>query len=210
MDTNENMAWEMEAPVLAALPRITPYRVPADYFENLSGQITSVVRLDNIKAKEQYGFKVPTGYFESLSTNIQSRIRVETLALQDSGFRTPPQYFEKLQAEILRQTAQQEQEVPAKQKVLKLWQNDFFKYASAACFVLLAASGLYFNQQKTVQENRYAEISSEAILYNIDENVIIEHLKESQSANNSSMPSQSEIENYLLDHYSIKDLSDNL
>ena len=32
---DENMEWEMEAPTLAALPRITPYRVPDNYFNDL-------------------------------------------------------------------------------------------------------------------------------------------------------------------------------
>ena len=165
---NENMEWEMEAPILAALPRITPYRVPDNYFNDLTAQITATVFLDGLNQKE------------------------------GSGFITPSSYFDKLQATILDQTVNT--------KTIRFWQRDLMKYAAAACFILLAASGLYVNEQNKVKST---ELASEAILYDIDESVIIEHLQESQTATNTSA-SQAEIESYILEHYSSNELSNNL
>ena len=169
---NENMEWEMEAPILAALPRITPYCVPDNYFDDLTAQINAAVFLDRLNQKE------------------------------GSGFITPSSYFDKLQATILDQTIYTK---PAT-KVIRFWQHDLMKYAAAACFILLAASGLYVNEQNKVKST---ELASEAILYDIDESVIIEHLQESQTATNTSA-SQAEIESYILEHYSSNELSNNL
>ena len=165
---NENMEWEMEAPTLAALPRITPYRVPDNYFNNLSAEINAAVFLDG---------------------------------LHGSGFTTPLNYFDKLQATILDQTINT--------KIIRFWYHDLIKYAAAACIIVLAASSLYVNEQNKVKEAKFTELASEAMLYDIDESVIIEHLKESQTATNASA-SKAEIESYILDHYSSNDLSNNL
>ena len=83
------------------------------------------------------------------------------------------------------------------------------KYASAACFVVLIASGLYLNNQNTVQNLRNSELANEQMLYDIDESVIIEHLEESQNVTTSSA-SDTEMENYILNHYSSSDLTNNL
>ncbi|MBC7615985.1 MAG: hypothetical protein H7202_07960 [Pedobacter sp.] len=172
---NENMEWEMEAPTLASLPRINSYRVPDNYFNDLTAQINAAVFLDGLYQKE------------------------------GTGFTTPSSYFNKLQANILDQTVNIKPAI----KVIRFWHRDLMKYAAAACFILLAASGLYVNEQSKVKEALSSELASEAMLYDIDESVIIEHLKESQTATNTSA-SQAEIESYILDHYSSNDLSNNL
>ena len=169
---NENMEWEMEAPTLAALPKITPYRVPDNYFNDLTAQINTAVFLDGLHQKE------------------------------GSGFTTPSSYFDKLQATFLDQTVNIKPAI----KIIRFWHRDLMKYAAAACIILLAASGLYLNEQSKVKST---ELANEALLYDIDESVIIEHLKESQTATNTSA-SEAEIESYILDHYSSNDLSNNL
>ena len=202
------MEWESEAPILAALPRITPYRVPDNYFKDLTSQLNAVVFLDGLTEKNGNGFSVPTNYFETLNEQIISRIAVEQFksTTATDGFKTPANYFDKLQASILDQTVNAQ---PAP-KVIRLWSSDLMRYAAAACFILLTAGGLYFNQQRlTKAETQSTELASEAMLYDIDESVIIEHLKESQTATNTSA-SQAEMESYILEHYSSNDLSNNL
>ena len=198
------MEWENEAPTLAALPRITPYRVPDGYFEDVAAQVKRVVFLKNLGEKEGYGFTVPTNYFEELNTQIISRIAVEQF--KSVGFTTPTNYFEKLQASILDQTVNVAR---PKTKVVRLWHTDFMKYAAAACFILITASGLYLNEQNKVKQVQSTEIVGEAMLYDIDESVIIQHLSESQVATHTSA-SQAEMESYILEHYSANDLSNNL
>jgi hypothetical protein len=200
---DEDMEWEMEAPTLAALPRITPYRVPDNYFNDLTVQLNTTVSLHSFTQKEGHGFIVPANYFEELSGQIQSRIKLEQF--KSEGFATPVNYFDKLQANILSQTVESKPE----RKVVRLWQADLMRYAAAACFILLTASGLYFNQQSTVKETHAADLASEAMLYDIDESVIIEHLNETQTATNNNA-SHAEMERYILDHYSSNDLSNNL
>lgn len=204
---DEHMEWEKEAAFLASLPRTTPYRVPDNYFDHLQLHINQSVFVEGLMQKEDQGFTVPANYFEDLTTQIEDRIalsQLQALTVTD-GFKTPEGYFEKLQANILSQTTEVRQPKP---KVLKLWQSDFMKYVSAACVIVLTASGLYLNQQNTLKQDRKIELASEQMLYDIDESVIIEHLQEGQTANTSA--SDTEMENYILNHFSSSDLSSNL
>jgi len=199
----ENMEWELEAPYLASLPRTTPFSVPDDYFKHFQSQVESVIFLNGLAEKEDLGFSVPTGYFEDLTSAIQSRITVDSFANREASFTTPDNYFEKLNAAILSKTISDK----PKTKVRRLWGSDFMKYASAACFIILAATGLYLNQQNNLKLERSAELVSEQMLYDIDENVIIEHLNETQTASNLS---NAEMESYILENYTSNDISTNL
>ncbi len=204
---DEDIAWEKEAPTLAALPRTTPYSVPDNYFNDLTAQLNATAFLNGLTQNNGYGFTVPANYFEELNEQIKSSVSLlqfQSIATNE-GFATPSNYFEKLQANILSQTV----EVKTERKTVRLWQSDLVKYAAAACFILLTASGLYLNQQSTVEQIQSTELASEAILYDIDESVIIEHLKESQTATNNTA-SQAEMESYILNHYSSSELSNNL
>lgn len=206
MKDNENMEWEKEAAFLAGLPRTTPYRVPENYFDHLQLHINQSVFVEGLMQKEDQGFTVPQNYFEDLAWQIEDRIatdQLRTLTATD-GFKTPTGYFEKLQADILSQTAASK----SKPKTIRLWQSDLMRYVSAACFIVLTASGLYLNQQHTIKQNRKIELANEQMLYDIDESVIIEHLEEGQNANASA--SDTEMENYILNHFSSSDLSNNL
>ncbi|RZL50839.1 MAG: hypothetical protein EOP00_02420, partial [Pedobacter sp.] len=201
---DDNMEWELEASHLASLPRTTPFNVPAQYFDDLTARINQSVFVDGLMQKEDQGFTVPQNYFEDLGIQIESRIalaKIKSLVNND-GFKTPANYFDKLNAEILSKTSA----TATKTKVVRLWSSDLMKYASAACFILLAATGLYLNEQNSVKLNRSAEIASEQMLYDIDESVILEHIQESQNVTSSSA-SDKEIENYILENYSTSDLS---
>ena len=153
--------------------------------------------------KDAAGFTVPPNYFEVLNAQIKSQIAIEKF--KSVGFTTPSNYFNKLQTSILDQTVNAKQTTT----VIRFWSSDLMKYAAAACFILLTASALYLNQQSAIKETRSTELANETMLYDIDESVIIEHLKESQTATNKGA-SQTEMESYILDHYSSNDLSNNL
>jgi len=201
------MEWEVEAPYLANLSKTTPYRVPDQYFDDLQVRIQQSIFLENLGQKENQGFTLPTGYFNELSSQIESRIYVEEIKtlVKSDGFKTPVNYFEQLQANIIDKTTAKQ----AKPHVVKLWHTDLMKYASAACILILTASGLYLNQQNAIKELRSNEIAKEQVLYDIDESVIIEHLQESSNASMNNA-SNTEMENYILDNFSSNDLSNNL
>lgn len=207
MKRDENIDWEMEAPLLASLPRITPFRVPDQYFGDLQTHIHQSVFVDSLMQRENQGFSVPENYFEELGANIEARIAIDKFKnlTDNDGFRTPVNYFDNLNAQILSKTSA----LKPKTKVFKFWSSDLMRYAAAACFIILTASGLYLNQQNTLQQNRNTEIANEQMLYDIDESVIIEHLIESQSLTSVS-PSDTELENYILSHYSTNDLANDL
>lgn len=204
---DENMDWEKEASHLASLSRSTPYRVPDNYFDDLQARINQSVFVASLMQKENPGFVVPQNYFENLSEQIESKIATEQIKelVKIDGFKTPANYFEKLNAAILDQTIH----ATPKIKKISLWRSDLVKYAAAACLVIATSTGLYFNQNKEVSQNTTAELISEQMLYDIDESVIIEHLQESENIS-TSLASDKEIENYILENYSSSDISNNL
>lgn len=202
------MEWEKEASYLASLPRSSPYRVPDQYFDDLQSRIQRSVFLDGLALKENQGFKLPTGYFDSLRTQIDAKLSTKRLSelVEKQGFQVPSTYFDELQARITAKVV----EAKPQPKLRKLWHTDAMKYVSAACFILVAASVLYVNQQQTLKEQRKDELAHEQMLYDIDESVIIEHLSESKAASTTNNASPTEIENYILDNFSSNDLSNNL
>lgn len=204
---DENMDWEKEASHLASLSRSTPYRVPDNYFDDLQARINQSVFISDLMQKEDPGFVVPQNYFENLAEQIESKIataQIKELVKAD-GFKTPANYFEKLNTAILDQTIN----ATPKIKKISLWRSDLVKYAAAACLVIATATGFYFNQNKEISQNATAELISEQMLYDIDESVIIEHLQESENMS-TSLASDKEIENYILENYSSSDISNNL
>lgn len=201
------MEWEKEAPQLASLPRTTPYSVPDKYFNSLQERINDSVFVDGLMQKGNQGFTVPQNYFEELGTQIESRIALDQIhnLVETDGFKTPANYFDKLNAEILSKTSA----AASKTKVVRFWRTDFMRYAAAACFILVVASGLYVNEQQNAKAIRADELANEQMLYNIDESVIFEHIQESQIAA-ASMTTDTEMENYILDNFSSTELSNNL
>ncbi|RZK59486.1 MAG: hypothetical protein EOO91_05155 [Pedobacter sp.] len=203
----EHMEWEKEAPQLASLSRTTPFSVPDNYFNELQNRINESVFVDGLMQKENHGFTVPQNYFEDLGSQIESRIAVGQIKslVKNDGFKTPANYFETLQADILSKTSGTTQ----KTKVVRLWGSDLMKYVAAACLFLVIGSSFYFTQQSKVKQTASLELANEQVLYDIDENTILEHLQESETATTTSV-SDTEMENYILDNFSSTDLSNNL
>lgn len=197
---DENMEWQLEAPYLASLHRTTPYRVPENYFNELSKRINQNVFLTNLFAKENQGFNVPQNYFETLTSQIETNIALQQINLKADGFSTPSNYFENLQAKIVAKTNAK----PT--KTIRLWASDINKYAAAACVIVISAFALFLNQQAKINSKNDAELANEQLLYGIDESIIIEHIQEKSTVNNTD----TDLENYILNNFSTRDISNNL
>lgn len=147
-------------------------------------------------------FSVPHNYFENLSANIEAKVAVDRLkALSpEQTFTVPSGYFDRMKEEVLFKAK-------SPSKVLKLWNSNVLKYASAACFVLVAGLGVYFNQEQPQPSVNYAEIANEQILFDIDEDVIIDHIQGTDQVTRSLSADQSDLENYILTNFSFRELT---
>ena len=213
----ENDEWKTEAPNLASLPSENPFGVPENYFNSLSDTINTTVYAEKLKdAIPASGFTVPEQYFSTL----KARIVIETgLGIlqhlpEKDGNSIPDGYFQHLQSKILARTTAETEEVKPevmpvqeKSKIIRLWHSDLLKYASAACFILVTAFGLYLNQQKFTQETNVSDIANEQMLYDIDEQDIIEHIERNAPVVQQKTPTHQELETYILNNYSQNDLS---
>jgi hypothetical protein len=230
----ENNEWKAEAPYLAGLPIENPFLVPEQYFETLPEAITHSVYIDELKqVSTAPGYTVPDQYFSSLKDRILAQTSEEVLNTDEqylveaadesvdtaeilkrlpaaAGFSTPDQYFQQLQSKILAQTS--EEAAPARaSKIVRLWHSGLLKYASAACFILVAAFGFYLNQQtyKPAAASA-AETANEQMLYDIDEQDIIDHVEGNVADEPRDKATNAELETYILNHYSQSELSSEL
>lgn len=204
-----------EAPTLAAMGKRNPFSVPDGYFENCDEAIFSAVFLDGLKQKtNNNNFEVPQNYFEELSERIQTHIALAEMPKAENTFAVPENYFDTLQSRITDRIAASEPKREA--RIVPLWRRNIVKYASAACFVLMASFGVYFYQNgstATVQQVQSAEAVNEQLLYDIDESTIIDHLEaQNTTLSNAKTTSASdtEMENYILSNFSSNDLSQEL
>jgi hypothetical protein len=213
----ENNDWKTEAPLLAGLPVHNPFSVPEGYFDGLGGQISNAVYLEGLKtAVTESGFTVPEDYMEGLTDHITAAIAVDRLKetvfneakVANEGFAVPANYFEQLQAGILAKTAAESAQKP-QAKIVRLWHSKLLKYASAACFVIVASFGvLYFNQQDVIKPvTNTADAATEQMLLDIDEQLIIEHIEaDSKQTKTTSAVKDAALENYILSNFSQSDL----
>lgn len=215
MDNNlENKDWKDEAPTLAALPLQHAFSVPEGYFERLPIQITNVIYLDKLKEKAaETGFNAPDHYFEELNQQIHSEIlaeRLKAIAPVKEYAPVSAVYFEELSASIRAKTIGAPQKQP--NKIVRLWQSSLLKYASAACFVIVSATGLYFYQQQAQHNTKlaYAEMPTEQMLYDIDEQVIIEHIEANDLHQTKPAATDVALENYILNNYTQSDIASDL
>lgn len=215
----ENNEWKAEAPYIAGLPKVNPFGVPEQYFSTNLSSLNAQIYLAGLKTENQsQGFTVPENYFEDLKDQIYFQTAGKHFlndTLSQNGYNTPDNYFAKLQSNILAKTTEADVLVVVKEtKIVRLWHSDLLKYASAACFILITAFGLYLNQQNFSQQSKTAEMSTELaneqMLYDIDEQDIIDHVQGNNVEEQQPAASQAEIESYILNNYSQNDLSSNL
>lgn len=167
-----------------------------------------------MKGIKETGFTTPSNYFEELNDTIRAKMATERLraVVSQEGYTVPPNYFEQLQANIMSRTIGQT--VTSRQsKVVRLWRSNVLKYASAACFVIIAGLGVYFNsnEQTVTQSNSYNnEAAAEQVLFDIDEEVIIEHIEANYKDQQQPTATETALENYILNNYTQNDLTTNL
>ncbi|MEJ5962712.1 hypothetical protein [Pedobacter immunditicola] len=154
-------------------------------------------------------FTVPENYFEQLNRDIQTRIAEERLkALTDGrGFIVPDLYFEQLSSRIEARLIPEEDKKAA--KVVRLWNNDLLKYATAACFILITAFGLYLNNRPAETPVMSAEMASEQFLLDIDEQLILDEVGDQQLRQTNTSASEQELETYILSNYSSNEIAAN-
>lgn len=128
------------------------FTVPENYFENLNSNIQSRIVVEE-HLNEEHGFTVPENYFENLNAQIQSRLLVEqALVNAEDSFTVPENYFNSLNKNILNQTVNQEV-VKRKSNVIRMFSSTAFKYATAACVILMVGAGVIFKPFTSVNHN---------------------------------------------------------
>jgi hypothetical protein len=203
----ENSDWKNEAPYLAGLGVKSPFAVPEGYFEQLPERIHQAIYLENLRAElPEDGFKIPVNYFDELNTEIEAKLAAGRLKemVPNNGFAVPGDYFNQLQTKIAEKTKNKET------KIVRLWHSKLLKYASAACFVLISATGIYFYPGNSSRQAASAELANEQMLYDIDENTIIEHIQSNSLKAESPAVADSDLENYILSNYSQNDIASDL
>ncbi len=79
--------------------RVNPFIVPQGYFDTLSSNIRSQIRVEKLNIRENKGFSVPEGYFEGLQHSILSEVKL-TSYKDKSSFEVPEGYFDALEDSI--------------------------------------------------------------------------------------------------------------
>jgi len=215
MDNNlEHNDWKDEAPHFSRLPKVNPFAVPDQYFEGLSDKICAAVFVDELKAKA--GFpesEVPAGYFEQLPDEINAKITLDALQLpKQPGFTVPDGYFDRINATILEKVSQT---TTPEVKVTKLWPSKLTRYAAAACLALITSFAVYLNQDKlfkpTEQVSNTAALNEDPMLWDIDEELIMEQMESGSSGiTTNTSATSAELEDYIIDHYSQYEIASNL
>jgi hypothetical protein len=215
MDNNlEHNDWKDEAPNLSRLPKVNPFAVPEQYFDNLSERICASVFVEDLKADAGvFEADVPEGYFESLQDEITAKIMLDALNLpKQEGFAVPQGYFDKINDNILSKVSEGEASEP---KVRKLWPNHMTRYAAAACLVLISGFAVYMNQDSlfstTRESNTTVSVSEDPMLWDIDEQTIRDEMDSGTSGNSTNTSATSaELEDYILNHYTQYEIASNL
>lgn len=186
------------------------HTVPDQYFSSLKDRILAQTseKQTFIKDSSNTVFDASAAYAAEDDYNDDDILASLPAA---AGFSTPDQYFQKLQSKILAQTVEEIAAPVKESKIIRLWHSGLLKYASAACFVLVAAFGFYLNQQSYKPEaSTAAEIANEQMLYDMDEQDIIDHVAGTVADAPKSNATNAELETYILNNYSQSDLSSEL
>jgi hypothetical protein len=149
-------------------------------------------------------FSVPEDYFETLSDRIQGMIALDSWKIEEHeiGFTVPENYFDELSTRIAVKV-----KVKSESKIHKLLYSNFFKYSAAACIVLMSGILLYINEPARVSEKTaYNEMVTDQMLFEIDEEMIIDHIQQNETKNPGDDVSHAELENYILNNFTQSDL----
>lgn len=155
MSRNETILQELKqiSPVVANLSENNVYSVPTDYFNNLSGEVFSKIKTEELLSSLKTNpFSTPKGYFNQFEQNIIDKIKgaerisddvKEELSLiaptlnnipKTTPFAVPSDYFE---------NSQKIDVSTPKSKVVKLFTaRKFVLYAAAAVFTTVLGIGI--------------------------------------------------------------------
>ncbi|MET4081583.1 hypothetical protein ABIB40_001532 [Pedobacter sp. UYP30] len=208
----ENNEWIELAPSLAKMNRRNPFATPINYFETLEQQTNNAIFLAEMaENKHNYGLEVPEDYFLTLFTNIGTTIKLTEKIKSESAFEVPADYFSQLQDKLAAKTAPRK--ATTKPKIVRLWHKNLVKYASAACLVLVSSFGIYYYNQHVdlMPEVSATETTQDQFLYDIDESTIIQQINTEQPVESKNVSAtDTEMENYLLNHYTTTELAQEL
>lgn len=208
-DSIGNNDWKKEAPKLGALPVRNPFCVPEKYFDELPIRISNEIYLNSLKEEvNATGFDTPKNYFDDLNRQISAAVSVASIKalVPPAKEEVHEGFFEHQRLAILSKTVQEKKAY--KSKVIRLWHSSLLKYASAACFIILSATGIYFYEQQSVDRSpAYADMATEQMLYDIEEQVIIDHIQADHIQKTQSVAENAALENYILNNYSQSDLA---
>ncbi|MCO5934056.1 hypothetical protein NAF17_00770 [Mucilaginibacter sp. RB4R14] len=147
------------------------FAVPTGYFDQLTQNIQSRINIETAASSEAENFSVPAGYFDNLQQQITARIAVEELLVKEPAFTVPDNYFEQLNRDILNKTINQEA-VIRKTIVRKLWASNTFKYATAACLLLIVGTGAF------LREAQQPVTHSQTLLHKQVSNIPVDEIKD--------------------------------
>ena len=176
----------------------TGFTVPAGYFDELTSNIQSRINIEAAINSEATGFTVPENYFNDLEQQISSRIAVEELLETNSAsFAVPEGYFEKLNKSILNKTVNQEV-IIRKTIVRKLWASNTFKYATAACLMLIIGAGIILREAATPVTHTHTYLHTQ--LSDVPATEIKDYLELHIDGNDALMDNEKQINTEALDN----------
>ncbi|MBK0381874.1 hypothetical protein I5M32_02790 [Pedobacter sp. SD-b] len=178
---DKNMERENGAPLLAAIDQTNPFKVPENYFDDLSNKIIGEIKISALSKINT--FITPHNYFDDLSNQIINQINLEKIKNNSTDFAVPDGYFEDAKLKILNAVK------PQKKSFSKVIRFSFIRYAAAACILLMTSAGIYLNIHQTknlsYQLSQVPDEEIESYLKqhtdNADVPLIIENLPEKPS-----------------------------
>ncbi|MBC7418011.1 MAG: hypothetical protein H7325_07635 [Pedobacter sp.] len=209
----ENNEWVGLAPSLAKMITRTPFTTPESYFEALEEQTkTAIFFAEIIDNEQKNGLQVPPLYFTVLSENIATTLKLSENITSEQAFSVPVNYFNQLQDKLAAKITSSK--VAKTSKIIRLLNTNLVKYATAACLLLVSSFGIYFYNQHTTSETEIlsqTEVLKNQFLYDIDESTIIQNIgTENPIESKNVSVTDTEMENYLLNHYTAIELAQDL
>ncbi|WP_461451304.1 hypothetical protein [Mucilaginibacter sp.] len=130
------------------------FSVPQNYFDELSSNIQSRINIESYVNNKADGHAIPQDYFANFEQQINARILVEEAISDNESFAVPEGYFDKLNKAVLNKTVNQDM-VKRKSKgiVRRMYETNTFKYAAAACFMVMVGTGLLITNSTTPTEH---------------------------------------------------------
>lgn len=204
MENSNDILNELKAlsPVIAAIEKNNPFKVPDGYFENLSNDIMLGIGIEyGVNQQDSHltsAADVPIGYFDSLAQDVLQKIKLLTTedavselkslspmlySIQHENiFEVPEGYFEGLSEDVLNKVMPKQARVITMQRRTSI----IFKYAVAAVFTGVMALGVFKftgNADKEMVLPAYVKIGLNDIkdvdqeLASISDNEIVKYLE---------------------------------